>query len=86
MIQTTPPPPPQNKITVQKFKRAISDEPRKVFRDFMLGVRRDVRIRGCKVNSHWRPQYCFCSIARFRDSYRVIPFANMSVRFTSCYV
>lgn len=45
----------------------------------MLGVRRDVRKRGCKVNSHWRPQHCFCSIARFRDAYRVIPFANMSV-------
>eukprot|EP00752_Nemacystus_decipiens_P002300 g2176.t1 len=68
----------RNPNTDMKFKQAIIDEPRKVFRDFMLGVRRDVLIRGCKVNSHWRPQYCFCSIARFRDSYRVIPFSNMS--------
>eukprot|EP00904_Undaria_pinnatifida_P013778 jgi/Undpi1/9530/HiC_scaffold_27.g11986.m1 len=58
---------------------AINLEPRKVFRDFMVGVKQDVKERGCKVNSHWRPQYCFCSIARFRDSYHVIPFANMSM-------
>lgn len=51
----------------------------------MLGVRRDVRLRGCKVNSHWRPQHCFCSIARFRNNYRVIPFANMSVSPVSCW-
>lgn len=59
----------------------MNDEPRKVFRDFLRGVRKDVRLRGCKVNSHWRPQFCFCSIARFIDSYHVIPFANMSVSF-----
>ncbi|CAM9875870.1 unnamed protein product [Ectocarpus sp. 4 AP-2014] len=64
--------------TDTKFRAAMNDEPRKVFRDFMLGVRKDVRLRGCKVNSHWRPQHCFCSIARFRESYRVVPFANMS--------
>ncbi|CAB1096481.1 unnamed protein product [Ectocarpus sp. CCAP 1310/34] len=64
--------------TDTKFRAAINDEPRKVFRDFMLGVQKDVRLRGCKVNSHWRPQHCFCSIARFRESYHVVPFANMS--------
>ncbi|CAN0075499.1 unnamed protein product [Scytosiphon promiscuus] len=64
--------------TDAKFRGAMNDEPRKVFRDFLQGVRKDVRVHGCKVNSHWRPQFCFCSIARFIDSYHVIPFANMS--------
>ncbi|CAM9707350.1 unnamed protein product [Laminaria digitata] len=63
----------------QQLLSAINLEPRKVFRDFMVGVQQDVRDRGCKVNSHWRPQYCFCSIARFRESYHVIPFSNMSM-------
>lgn len=61
--------------------QAIRDDPRGVFGDFVLGVKKDVRVRGCRVNSHWRPQYCFCSLARFLPSYHVIPFANMSVSY-----
>lgn len=68
-------------LVVKKFLAAIGDEPREVFRDFMVGVKNDLEKRGCRVNSHWRPQYCFCSIARFLPSYHVIPFANMSVRY-----
>lgn len=85
LVVTVSPPPPLPMLRkpskfAQKLFAAIGGEPRKVFRDFMLGVRKDVRLRGCKVNSHWRPQHCFCSIARFREYYHVIPFANMSVR------
>lgn len=68
----------RNEETDKIFLKAIRDEPKEVFRDFVVGVRQDVARNGCRVNSHWRPQFCFCSLARFLPSYHVIPFANMS--------
>ncbi|CAM9731034.1 unnamed protein product, partial [Discosporangium mesarthrocarpum] len=68
----------QTPVTDRAMLEYIRDDPKSAFLEWAEGVERDVRKSGCKVNSHWRPQHCFCGVAQFLPAYHVIPFQNMT--------